>query len=301
MERLDILACPKCAGNLAVVGIGDSFLMCKGCGEVYPIKGGIPRFVPSDSYVESFSWEWNKHAKTLVDSMTKTSLSHDMFTERTGLKTQDVVGKLILDAGCGTGRFLEVVNEMGGHGVGIDLSYSVNEAQELLKDKSYIVQGDLMHLPFKPNSFDIVFSIGVLHHTPNARQAFSNLAKLVKPGGVLSVWVYSNDGWKLKVYNAMSSLYRQVTTRLPSKVLYRLCYGAIPLRYLHELTGRATTVFIPSSVNANRSICVLETFDWYSPKYQSKHTAKEVDAWCLDNGFIPERLSFPASVKAVKV
>lgn len=292
-----ILICPMCSSSL----YGESLLICKQCGKQYPVRNGIPRFVENDGYASSFSWEWRKHSGTLVDSLSGKGLSKEMFLERTGLAESDIQGKLVLDAGCGTGRFLEVIREFGGEGVGIDLSYSVDEARKNLGGDANLVQGDLMRLPFQPRSFDVVFSIGVIHHTPNARQAFRNLAGLVKPGGILAVWVYSNEGLFQKVYNAVSGGLRLVSTRLPSGVLYRLCYASIPLYYIHRLTWHWSLMLVPISMNSDATVRLLDTFDWYSPKYQSKHTRAELRSWCLENGLALTRLPFPVSLRAVKL
>jgi len=300
---IDIIVCPKCGGDISVsMNEVKSSFYCKQCHAHYPVKNGIPRFVQTDSYVDSFSWEWDKHPETLVDSLSGGTLAHDMFIERTGLTEKDINGKLCLDAGCGSGRFMEVVKDMGGIPVGVDMSYSVDEAHKILGDNSYLFQADIMNLPFKPESFDVVFSIGVIHHTANTRIAFERLARLVKPGGILAVWVYSNEGLPMKFYNMVTAMYRTFTTRLPRNVLYKLCYVAVPLHFFDKIPvlGLATYLILPRSRNANPKIRILDTFDWYSPTYQFKHTYKEVESWASKLGMTSQRLKTPVSIKCVK-
>lgn len=283
-ELVNALCCPTCKSELRIT---DSVSICTHCGKYYFIVNGIPRFTPSDSYVGSFSFEWDKHRNHLLDSVSGLTRAEDMFFERTGLDRQELKGKLVLDAGCGTGRFSEVVMKYGGHVVGVDMSCSVEEAVENVPGAE-VLQADIMNLPFRKESFDIVFSLGVIHHTYNTSKAFGELAKLVKPGGKLSVWVYSDEGWKTRIHNRTQvSLCRAITTKMPPEMLYKLCHVAIPLYYIHKLPiiGLLSRALLTSSCEPIPEWRLLDTFDWYSPKYQFKHTYREVDEWFYGLGF----------------
>ena len=84
----------------------------------------------------------------------------------------------------------EVAQEAGARIVGVDMSFSVEQAYENVGKLPNvdIVQADLLNLPFKEGVFDTVFSLGVLHHTSNCHEAFKAVAKLPKTGGSLAVW-----------------------------------------------------------------------------------------------------------------
>jgi SAM-dependent methyltransferase len=205
--------------------------------------------------------------------------------DRTGLRPEDVRGRLILDAGVGAGRFAEVASRWGGRVVGVDISFSVDAALENLRDRENValLQADLMAPPFAPEAFDIVYSIGVLHHTPNARHAFESVARLVRPGGTIALWVYSgHNRWY-----RFSDLYRRFTTHLPKRLLYALSHIAVPFHYLCRLplVGRLLRHLVPMSDHPNWRWRILDTFDWYSPVYQSKHTFPEVVRWLKEAGF----------------
>ena len=184
---------------------------------------------------------------------------------------------------------MEIVQKYGGHVVGVDMSFSVDQSYANIghQPNTGVAQADIMELPFKDNTFDIAFSIGVLHHTPNAQQAFEEVARTVKYGGKLAVWVYSNDGWRMKIYNMIARFYRLFTIRIPLRLLHKLCYIAIPLYRAHNIPfiGRITRILLPTSMDSIPEWQVLGTFDWYSPKYQSKHTYKEVRGWFEKCGF----------------
>src|SRR5262245_24517117 len=140
-------------------------------------------------------------------------------------------GKRVLDAGCGTGRHAYFAAKYGAREVvAMDLSDAVDAARENLRHirNVRIVQGDILRPPFVPaafgGGFDLVYSIGVLHHLPNPEAGFRSLLRHVRPGGTLAVWVYGyeNNGFVRRVIEPL----RQVSTRLSPSILRGL---ALPL------------------------------------------------------------------------
>ncbi len=288
---LKMLACPTCGQGLAVEGpppspegeILEGRLICP-AGHAYPIRAGVPRFVSDDAYVDNFSFEWKLHCRTQMDTC-ESKVSEEDFRRKTGLLPDQVRGKRILDVGCGMGRFLDVVARWGGEVVGIDLSYAVDAAFVNLGRGAgvHVVQADVFSLPFQEGCFDIIYSIGVLHHTPDCRAAFLRLPRLLVGGGHVCVWVYGRYN---KLQSFTSDCWRAITTRLPKRFLYSLCYLSVPLYYLYRIPGIGHLLrnLFPISMQKRRTWRVLDTFDWYSPKYQSKHTYPEVFSWFREAG-----------------
>jgi uncharacterized protein YbaR (Trm112 family) len=72
LEHLHLLACPDCQGPLSLLReerrqgdhVLDGALACTRCKAEYPIRGGVPRFVPLDNYATGFGLQWNRHART---------------------------------------------------------------------------------------------------------------------------------------------------------------------------------------------------------------------------------------------
>ena len=127
----------------------------------WPIVKNIPRFVRSDLYVGSFSFEWNIHAHTQLDSFTSERSSEEVLKQKTGLNSEQVFGKLVLDAGVGAGRFCDILSRWGADVVGVDLSYAVEVAYRNLRDRPNVIiaQADIGKLPFAPETFDFIVSI----------------------------------------------------------------------------------------------------------------------------------------------
>jgi 2-polyprenyl-3-methyl-5-hydroxy-6-metoxy-1,4-benzoquinol methylase len=113
----------------------------------------------------------------------------------------DFRGKRVLDAGCGPGHHMKLVAPVAQHVTGMDLN-AHTVAQVKLKDLDNVtvLEGDIaLHQPDDP--YDVVYCIGVIHHTDDPDSTFENLKQMVKPGGLLIIWCYSQEGnelvWKI--------------------------------------------------------------------------------------------------------
>jgi ubiquinone/menaquinone biosynthesis C-methylase UbiE/uncharacterized protein YbaR (Trm112 family) len=305
-DFLSLLVCPQCRGKLdlgAVTAAGSEVeagrLTCPH-GHSFDIVRGIPRFTASDGYAANFGFEWNLHNKTQLDTAIKHE-SEDTFTQKTGFTREELRGKVVLDVGCGMGRFSEVASRWGATVVGIDLTSAVDAAHANIGSRHNVnlAQADIFNLPFADNTFDYIFSIGVLHHTPDTKAAFDKLPRLVKPGGKVAVWVYSTS---MRSWCWTSDIYRHLTTRLPKRALYALCHIAIPWYHLRKVpvVGRYARL-LPVSTHPSREWRVLDTFDWYSPTYQWKHSDDELRDWFEGQGLIELiRLDFPTSMQGMR-
>lgn len=298
-EDFTLYVCPRDRAVLDLENGADT-LRCTRCGARYPIVRGVPRFCASDAYVASFSFEWQMHRRTQLDDAAS-SESEKTFMAKTGLTPADLRGKRVLDVGCGTGRFLDVALKWGAVGVGIDLSYAIDVAQENVGARAALAQADVFQLPFADESFDLIYSIGVLHHTPDTRAAFLQLPRLLKRGGTLAIWVYSAYD---AMFNATTGYWRRITTHLPKRALYAASFIAVPLYYLCRVPFLGQLLlnrFLPISMHPRARWRVLDTFDWYSPRYQWKHTYPQVARWFKEAGLREiEILDVPVSVRGVK-
>ena len=148
---------------------------------------GIPSFVGDEPYVSAFGIQWLKHAKTQLDSHTGLSITRDRLIRMFGPLYSELDQKVILEAGCGAGRFTEILIEYKSLITAIDLSIAViaNHENNGRKNNLRIARASITDLPFDKEQFDIVFCPGVVQHTPNPKKSIMELYKQVKPGGWL--------------------------------------------------------------------------------------------------------------------
>lgn len=274
-DILPLLCCPKCRGPVSRGGEPPT-LACAACGLSYPIVQDVPRFA-GETYTASFGRQWNRYdvARDEEDEAT--------FRVKTGLDPRELAGKLVLDAGCGGGRYARLLGRHGARVVGVDLSAAVNKAAALCADMPNvsIIQADLLDLPLVERSFDAAFSIGVLHHSPDPRRAFAQVAARVKPGGRLAVWLYRRN---TPPQEWLNTGLRALTTRLPPAILEPLCvglgaFGSVPV------LNRTLNKLINFSNHPDWTLRVCDNFDWYAPRYQSHHTVAELSSWFTAEGF----------------
>ena len=194
---LDLLRCPGCRSALAAQGeqsggrIAEGSLVCSGCGASYPIFNAIPRFVPAEGYADNFGIQWNAFRATQLDSRSGHAISRERFIRYTGWVEAQVRGKLVLDAGCGAGRFAEIARSLGARVVAIDFSSAIDAARANLGDEDIdFVQADINALPFTDGTFPFVYCLGVIQHTPEPAASFQALARMVTCGGRLAIDVY---------------------------------------------------------------------------------------------------------------
>ncbi|MCH2213085.1 MAG: class I SAM-dependent methyltransferase [Fuerstiella sp.] len=244
----------------------------------------IPRFV-SDEHLESFGDQWNRYEVAHDDEDRAT------FEAKTGMPVSDLKGLRVLDAGCGGGRYTRICAEAGASVVAVDHSRAVDKARRLCEHLSDVkfAQADLKRLPLECESFDFVFSIGVMHHDTDTRAVFDAVAAMVKPGGRYSVWLYRrNQWWQEAINNGV----RGVSTRIPQNLLRPLCHvgavlGGIPI------LNRTLNKIVNFSAHPGYENRVCDTFDWWAPEFQYHHTTDELQGWFRDDGFTELRVLPP--------
>jgi SAM-dependent methyltransferase len=236
-KLLDYLICPVCKGNLRCETmqtnadfpwkeILEGSLHCQQCQKVYPIRTGVPRLIADQHIkeevqktVDGFGYEWSKFNHQIAD--TYMSQQQNFYDFIHPVTAEFFRGKIVMDAGCGMGRFLKLSAEFGSKEIiGIDLSAAVEAAYRNTSrlPNAHVVQGDILNLPFKP-CFDYIFSVGVLQFLPEPRRGFQELIQLLKPGGKISIWVYSKED-NHDIIRILSPLRKYITSQLPHSALY---------------------------------------------------------------------------------
>lgn len=151
----------------------------------------------------------------------------------------DVTGKRVLELGCGNGSLLvHMTKWQPSYLEGVDLGASVDTARQNMEASGYsswkITQGDAT--TFSEGGFDLVYSIGVLHHLNDPYAGFQSMIRNTKPGGRFHGWVYAREGNSVVRY--MVDPIRKVTSHLPwwfTKYLVALPLSGLFYLYAHAV------------------------------------------------------------------
>jgi 2-polyprenyl-3-methyl-5-hydroxy-6-metoxy-1,4-benzoquinol methylase len=252
-------------------------------------------------YAESFGFQWQRFSKTQLDSFSGVRHSRQRLLDETGWPEAFFAGKLMLDAGCGAGRFAEVAADLGARVVALDYSSAIGVCAANLRDRPSVrcVQGDLARLPFEDGAFDAVYSLGVLQHTAEPPRVVAELARCVRTGGALAIGAYPRH-WKARLQ--AKYVLRPLTKRLPRERLLRAVMSWVPraVKLNRLLTG---VLRVPQRVANNLTVCyyykdiiplneqqlvdwaILDTFDALSPAYDQPQDFAEVSGWLAAAGF----------------
>ena len=271
-EFRELLACPACAGSLAR---GWS---CRDCGRRFDQPDGIPNLrLPGDSRTEVVRRFYDRAPFPGYPPRDSLQALHAR-AERTvfaRLIDRAIPGDArILDLGCGTGQMCLYLAHADRIVIGADLTRASLQlgtaaARRFGLERVLFVETDLLQPGLKTSAFDVVFSSGVLHHTPDPRASFGRLARFARPGGTIV----------LGIYNA---------------------FARIPLR-LRRLVARASGFrLIPfDPVLNDRQHEPARREAWLRDQYQHpeehRHTLAEVQRWFAENG-VDYLRAYPSAV-----
>jgi SAM-dependent methyltransferase len=257
----ELLACPACAGALTPE------LSCNGCGARFEAPDGIPDLrLPGDARTDAvrhFYAQAPFPGYPPRDSLQalRARADRNVFAR---LVDQAIAGDArIVEVGCGTGQMCLYLARGDRVVIGADLTRASLQlgaaaARRFGLDRVQFVETDLRRPGLKAGSFDVVYSAGVLHHTPDPRASFAQLARLARPGGTIV----------LGVYNAFA--------RVPSRLR----------RLAARLSGFTLVPFDP--VLRDRASEPARREAWLRDQYQHpeehRHTLAEVQRWFAENG-----------------
>jgi SAM-dependent methyltransferase len=169
----------------------------------------------------------------------------------------------IVEIGCGTGQMSLYLARADRVVIGADLAreslrLGAAMAWRLKLDRVQFIETDLHHPGLRPGAFDVVYSSGVLHHTPDPSRAFARIVRLARPGGMIVVGVYN-------------------------------AFARIPLRARRIVARLSGYRFIPCDpVLRDRENEPARRNAWLRDQYQHpeehRHTLAEVQSWFRENG-----------------
>jgi SAM-dependent methyltransferase len=273
-------------------------------GNRFPIVREVPRICDPSNYTENFGKQWNLFAGTQIDRPTEgQTQSEERFFQTTGWSPEELDGEDVLEVGSGAGRFSRVLLERTrarlwsvDYSSAVEANHTNNGA--LGGDRFRLFQASIYELPFPDGSFDKVFCMGVLQHTPDFEASVRALIAKARPGGQIVVDFYPVKGFWTKLH--AKYLLRPVTKRMSHERLLKLIEGNVGWmmglsRFLSRVRLGALNRFIPLvdmerampqalTAEQRREWAVLDTFDMFSPEYDNPQRVARVAKMFHDNG-----------------
>jgi SAM-dependent methyltransferase len=262
-------------------------------GQLFPVVRGIPRFCSAVNYSESFGFQWHQFVRTQLDVYSGADHSQQRFYFETGWDPQELSHCSVLEVGSGAGRFSEVfLRTTTGvlHSVDYSSAVDANRCNNAAYgERLQLAQASIYELPFADNSFDKVFCLGVLQHTPSFSDSVAALISKVRVEGEIVVDFYPIKGWYTKLHSKY--LLRPLTKRLSKPLLLMLIrlnirWMLASFDLLCALRLGALTRFIPItdvrgfprslSPTQRREWAVMDTFDAFSPEYDNPQRVQDV-------------------------
>lgn len=286
--------CQKCYGK--EIRSGE---IVSSTGKTFPIVGGIPRFLPDDltenfkSTQKTFSLEWKMHRPGDRNWGQTMDWRKEHFLKCLGATPADLKGKLIFDAGCGSGALaIEMAKTFGMEVIALDLAFGIERAYEFNTSPFvHFVQGTVLAPPLRDQIFDYVYSAGVLVALPDTREGFHSIIRTLKPGGRCFIWVYHpidtkyhpRDHRKLAIYNWIRV---NIMSKLPIRLQRSIFLALIPPFMIRQWLERTLGIQNPDRASDFNWREKMQGFtDLFSPIYQNRHTYEEVLEWFEERKF----------------
>jgi SAM-dependent methyltransferase len=256
----ELLACPACAGRL------EPDWSCPGCGARFEAPAGIPNLrLPGDVRTETVRRFYERTpfpGYPPRDSLQRLRARAELSVVARLIDRAISADARIVEIGCGTGQMCLYLARADRVVIGADLARAslrlgAAAAQRFGLDRVRFVETDLQRPGLAARAFDVVYSSGVLHHTPQPRTSFARIAHLVRPGGILVLGVYN-------AFARIPSRMRRMAARLSG---FRL----VPFdRVLQDRDGEP----------ARREAWLR---DQYLHPEEHCHTVAEVQRWFAEN------------------
>lgn len=281
----------------------------------YVISDGIPNFVytvndqTQKQVQESFGEKWTQSDFGQDDIEFEKKIK-PIYLEMMGLEesTLDIFNnKTILEVGIGSGSSSRLWGPQAKEFHGVDISKAVYRVPSNLKNvlmNPILSQADINKLPYLDESFDVIVSNGVFHHTPDTKLALKNSLKKLKIGGFCIFYIYKK---KSPIREFSDDYIRSKISDLPydnawEKIKPLTDFGKL----LHEKNTQITIPFDIELLGIKKGTYDLQRFfydyffkcfwkdswgydysnlvnvDWYHPKYCWRHSEEEIRSWCTE-------------------
>lgn len=254
--------------------------------------------------VAGFGAEWSRFDQEQLDASERDRIFHDYFEIFPWASLGDAASGA--DIGCGSGRWAKVVAPLVGKLNLVDASdeaLGVARRNLASSPNAVFMQASVGALPFENGALDFAYSLGVLHHVPDTRQAMTEVARVLKPGAPFLVYLYyafdNRPLWFRYLWRA-SDLVRRVISVLPNFLRHFVCDVIAATVYwplarsaaLLEKFGREPGA-LPLSYYRDKSFYTMRTdaLDRFGTRLEQRFTRKEITSMLEAAGFRDVRFS----------
>ena len=256
-----------------------------------------------EAVVTSFGEEWLKFSNFQEEDINQFGDEYFDIADATIINENTYV----LDMGCGSGRFSRYLSKKVGFIEALDPSEAIWAAERLLCDIENVrmINASVDSIPFADNTFDLVMSIGVLHHIPDTQMAMSNCVAKIKVGGYFFVYLYynlDNRGIIFKLIFKIVSVVRKFVSSMPSSIKKFVCdllavtiYMPVIIagKILNKLGLKNLSKKLPLSYYQDKSFFVIrnDSLDRFGTRLEHRFTKVQIQAMMENCGLINIRFS----------
>ncbi len=268
---------------------------------IFKIKNNIPRFCSEENYSDSFGFQWNIFDETQLDSFSGINITYERFWQETKWDPESLEKLNVLEVGSGAGRFSEVFLKSTkaklfsiDYSTAVDANYRNNYN---LRSRLFLSQASIYQMPFKDNSFDRIFCLGVLQHTPSFKNSIKALVSKLKVNGEVVIDFYPYKG----IFTLIHSKYilRPITKRISKRILLLLISKSINLSlllvdFLVRVKLGFLVRFLPITdvrgfpkkftEKQRKEWAIMDTFDAFSPEFDNPQKLDNVKKMFIDEG-----------------
>lgn len=298
--------------------VESGLLLCEPCKAMFPVMDGLPillcytallheqflqrhagrdlerysayRFLEKEpasgerAVMNSFSKEWLDYDYDgVIWEMNYDDHELRFLKEMGPVLTGGGVGSF-LEVGCGLGITTWLASKnSGADAVGLDLSLAVWKACRHYRNNPFLhfVEASVFAMPFRPRTFDLIYSRGVLHHTVSTEKAFDTVVRLCRPDGTVYLWVYGMGSIRETVFRravyGLERLFRPALSANPNSPPAKVFLTAMGAGYV--LFNGLRRMLTPTIQPLTLSRGVHAARDRFTPKYAHRHEVSEVTGW----------------------
>jgi SAM-dependent methyltransferase/uncharacterized protein YbaR (Trm112 family) len=308
---IPLLACPRCGdGRLEPVDTTLESLRCVACLAVFPVRNDVPELLDDPALAGSatsdlYSDIWEQYHKTPArgGGYQAAAKSHTELLEKAANRPL-VTGSWGLDAGFGNGGNAADMarRHPGVHLIGVDLSIGASVgAARAAAPNLHFVRGNLLAPPLAKASLDFIYSFGVLHHTPDPEKAFHLLVERLRPGGLLTVFVYKDFSdiplkrlalravtWMRRYSRKMQPETLRTCSRWAAPIVFLTL--ALPARVLRACGAGRLARHIPYGIFSDLDAIASSLQDRFGAPYEFRFALEDLRGWAARAQIVDSRV-----------